>query len=72
MGFLEMGIPQARWMIYFMEDPSIDGWELGVSLFQETPKRDYFFVNNTNQLWPTSFFGQTHIEFLEMIIYPFQ
>jgi len=25
-GFPWMGIPQARWMVYFMENPSINGW----------------------------------------------
>ena len=27
-----------KWMVYFMENPSINGWELGVALFWETTK----------------------------------
>ena len=25
-GFLKMGVPQARWMVYFMENPYWNGW----------------------------------------------
>ena len=35
-----MGVPPVRWMVYFMENTwtYINGWKLGVPLFQETTK----------------------------------
>ena len=39
-GFPEMEISQARWMVYFMENP-IQMDDLGVPPFQETPIYDH-------------------------------
>ena len=32
-----MGVPQKCWTVYFMENPSINGWEQGVPLWLRTP-----------------------------------